>query len=215
MKYPTARFTTLEEGLKQLKPFIRDARSLETGRPLRKFYGLRPREIWANWLLCAVLNFQNQRVDRFTFFSTSDPIGGDGVIFDTLTESTFPTEHVFVPRARGAGANNTAAALILTAINQKRRKGADAYASGKALVVFLNADGGKWSADVVTAQLPTPLYFESVWVVSLQYVKNDEYLYAVTLLDMSDGIAPTWRVRIMKTFDAWEVGVLLAVIREK
>jgi hypothetical protein len=215
MRYPTARFTTLEEALKQLNPFIRNARLLETGRPLRKFYGLRPREMWANWLLCAVLNFQNQQADRWTFFSTSDPIGGDGVIYDTLTKRTFPTEHVFVPRVRGAGSNNTVAALISTAIEQKQHKGAEAYASGKTLVVLLNVDGGQWSPNVVTTQLPKPLYFADVWVMSLQYVKDDDYIYAVTLLDLSDGNAPTWRVRIMKNFDAWEVGVLLAVILKK
>jgi hypothetical protein len=215
MKYPIARFTSLEEALKQLTPFVRNARLLETGRPLRKFYGLRPREMWANWLLCAVLNFQNQQADRWTFFSTSDPIGGDGVIYDTLTQRTFPTEHVFVPRVRRAGSNNTAAALILTAIEQKQRKGGDAYASGKQLVVFLDVDGGQWSPNVVTAQLPVPLYFADVWVISLQYVKDDDYIYAVTLLDLSDGNAPRWHVRIMKNFDAWEVRVLLAVIPKK
>ena len=204
----------MTEALKQLEPFIRDPRQLRTGRPLDKFYGLRPREILANWLLCAALNFPNQ-TEEVTFFSTRDPIGSDGVVYDTLAEKTVPTEHVFVPRVRGAGSNNTVAALISTAIEQKQHKGAEAYASGKTLVVLLNVDGGQWSPNVVTTQLPKPLYFADVWVMSLQYVKDDDYIYAVTLLDLSDGNAPTWRVRIMKNFDAWEVGVLLAVILKK
>jgi hypothetical protein len=128
MKYPVARFKSLKEALKELEPFVRDARRLEKGRPLRKFYGLRPREIWANWLLCAALNFEQE--ERFTFFSTKDAIGGDGVIHDRLTASTLPTEHVFVPSARGPGAENTAEALIFAAIRKKQHKGGDAYASG-------------------------------------------------------------------------------------
>lgn len=217
MKYPTARFKNFEDALKQLEPFIRDARYLRTGKPLQEFYGLRPREIWANWLLCAVLNFENQQEDRFTFFSTTDPIGGDGVIYDTLTGNTFPTEHVFVgPKGlRGASTANTAEALLLAAVEQKQKKGQDAYASGKTLVVFLNSEGGHWFPNVVSTQLHKPLYFADVWALSLRYENTSEYLYDVARLDLSEGNAPTWRIRILKTFDAWEVGIALAVISKK
>ena len=33
-----------------------------------------PCEILANWLLCAVLNFENKKEDRFTFIDISDPV---------------------------------------------------------------------------------------------------------------------------------------------
>jgi hypothetical protein len=213
MKYPTARFKNMTEALKQLGPSIRDPRQLRTGRPQDKFYGLRPREILANWLLCAALNFPNQ-TEEVTFFSTRDPIGSDGVIYDTLAERTVPTEHVFVRRAHGADApdaQNTDA-LILNEIAKKNSKGKKAYASGKTLMVFLDAGIGKWSPHIVASQLPEPLYFNDVWVVWPQ-CSSHEYIYGVTLLDLSDGSAPTWRVRILENFDEWEVGVVLAVIQ--
>ena len=210
MKYPTARFKNMTEALKQLEPFIRDPRQLRTGRPLDKFYGLRPREILANWLLCAALNFPNQ-TEEVTFFSTRDPIGSDGVIYDTLADITVPTEHVFVRRAHGADAQNIDA-LILNEIEKKNSKGKNAYASGKTLVVLVEAGGGKWSPHIVATQFPEPLYFADVWVVWPQ-CSSPEYIYGVTRLDLSDGSAPTWRVRISENFDEWEVGVVLAIIQ--
>jgi hypothetical protein len=194
MKYPVARFKSLKEALKELEPFVRDARRLETGRPLQKFYGLRPREIWANWLLCAALNFEQE--ERFTFFSTKNAIGGDGVIHDRLTASTLPTEHVFVPRARGPGAENTAEALIFAAIQKKQHKGGDAYASGKTLVVFSNVEAGPWCPTKIAQRLPETLSFKEVWVVSLQSALEGKYIYGVTCLELSDGNAPIWRVHI-------------------
>jgi hypothetical protein len=50
---------------------------------------MRPREVLANLLICAIANFESEP-DRFTFVGTDDPIGGDGVIEDTQTEDTFP-----------------------------------------------------------------------------------------------------------------------------
>src|SRR5438128_21260 len=77
MKYPVARFKSMEEALEQLEPSIRDGEHLQTGKPFPEFHGLRSREILANWLLCVALNFTNQQ-ERFTF--GSDPLGGDGII---------------------------------------------------------------------------------------------------------------------------------------
>ena len=140
--------------------------------------------------------------DRLTF--TSDPLGGDGIIHDDTTGRTWPTEHVLVPRARGGEAADVET-LILNAIRSKRDKGGPAYATGKTLVVFLNAGGGEWLPNRVARKLPEPLYFEAVWVVALQGVDADEYVYAVTRLDLSQGNAPAWHVRIGRDFDSWEV----------
>jgi hypothetical protein len=98
----------------------------------------------ANWLLCAVFNFDCASPDRLTF--TSDPVGGDGILYDTVSEETFPTEHIMVPRARKGAAVDVEAA-ILNAIDRKRKKGGAAYASGKTLIVFLNADGGQGASE--------------------------------------------------------------------
>ena len=80
-----------------------------------------------------------------------------------------------------------------------------AYASGKTLVVLLNAAAGKWLPTKVARQVPEEIDFEAVWVVGLQGVKDGEYVYGVTRLDLSRGNAPVWLVRIAKDFDGWEV----------
>lgn len=201
MKYKITRFKTLEIALKELEPFIRDGEHLQTGKPFKRFGGLRSREILANWLLCVAVNSISQP-DRLTF--SSDPFGGDGIIRDSVTEETWQTEHVLVPRATSGEAEDVDA-LILKQIELKRSKGEAAYASGKTLVVFLNAGLGKWYPNKVAKRLPVPLYFEAVWVVGLQGVEANEYAYNVTRLDLSRGNAPVWRVRIGKDFDTWNV----------
>ena len=97
MKYLVTRFKNLEMCLKELEPLIRNGH-LETGKPFKRFGGLRSRELLANWLLCVAVNSVT-RADRLTFLS--DPLGGDGIIYDTITEETWPTEHVLVPTTRG------------------------------------------------------------------------------------------------------------------
>jgi hypothetical protein len=201
MKYQVTRFKSLKVGLKELEPFIRKGEHLQTGKPFKRFGGLRSRELLANWLLCVAVNFVTQP-DRLVF--GSDPLGGDGVIFDTVTEETWLTEHVLVPRIR-CGEAEDVEAQILDKIERKQNKGGAAYASGKTLVVFLNAGGGKWFPDKVAKKLPKTLDFEAVWVVGLQSAEAGEYIYAVTRLDLSRGFVPAWRVRIGKDFDTWEV----------
>ena len=99
-----------------------------------------------------------------------------------MTETTWPTEHVLVSRI-GGGKVADIETLILKTIERKQNKGAD-------------------------KRLPETLYFEEMWVVSLQSVNEGEYTYGVTLLNLSDGNAPTWRVRIGKDFDVWQVGAI-------
>jgi hypothetical protein len=73
------------------------------------------------------------------------------------------------------------------------------------LIVFLNAGGGSWHPNRVAKRLPGAPHFETVWVVGLQGVEDGEYVYAVTQLDVSNGDAPTWTVRIDKNFASWKV----------
>jgi hypothetical protein len=198
LRYPATRFKNLKKALKELEPFFRDGRQIQSGRPLREFGGLRPRELVANWLLCVAFNEHCESPDRLTFFS--DPLGGDGILYDTKTDEPFPTEHVLVPNQMGKVANIEA--LILKAIDDKRNKGGAAYASGKTLVVFLNAGGGSWFPNKVAKQLPDPLYYAVVWVVGLE---AGEYDYSVTQLDVGECDAPTWLIRIASNFDSWAV----------
>ncbi len=202
MKYPTKQFKSLKLALKELEPFIRDADHLQTGKPFDQFGGLRSRKLLANWLLCATINAESGTEDM-TF--TSDPFGGDGIIYNTATEDAYPTEHVMVPEER-RGTTVDAEARILEAIEQKRSKGGAAYASGKSLVVFLNAgSGGAWFPNRVAKRLPAPLHFAIVWVLGLHQVQDGEYVYGVTQLDVSEGNAMVWLVHVGKDFDAWRV----------
>ncbi len=191
----------MEVALKALEPYIRSATHLQTGKPFPNFGDMRSREAVANWLLCATINaVEPQR--RLSFVTTNNLIGGDGIIYDEQSGDIFPTEHVMISSQQAGCAQR----LILKAIDDKRYKGRAAYASDKTLVVFINANTGKWFPNRVARALPDPLYFETVWVVSLQKVEDGgSYVYAVTHLDASYGNTPTFNVRIGKDFDAWEV----------
>jgi hypothetical protein len=175
---------------------------LQTGKPFKKFGGMRSREMLANWLVCVAINAEDGI--ELTFYS--DPVGGDGIICNVATGETWPTEHVMVPRLR-EGQTGDAEALILNAIQQKRLRGGAAYARGKTLIVFLEAGpaAGKWFPNSVALQLPRPLDFATAWVVALKGVEVEEYVYSVTNLDVSEGDAPTLLVRIGKEFNAWRV----------
>jgi hypothetical protein len=58
---------------------------------------MRSREVLANWLICVAVDSEHW-VDRFTF--TSDPTGSDGIILDTVTQTSWPTEHIMVTMTR-------------------------------------------------------------------------------------------------------------------
>lgn len=186
--------------LKELEPFIRDGEHLQTGKPFKNFGGLRSREVLANWLLCVTINWAND--SKLTF--TSDPLGGDGIIYDSETGQTWPTEHVIVPKLRLGDAGVTEE-LVLKAIKKKCTKGGAAYAAGKTLVVFLNAGAQRWKPNRVARELPEPLQFASVWVVGLHRLEAGEYVYAVAHMDFAEDDVPTFLVRIGSDFDAWEV----------
>jgi hypothetical protein len=142
----------------------------------------------------------NSTENRELEFS-SDPVGGDGLIHDSATNETWPTEHVMVPRQ----SSGEAEALILKAIESKRRKGGASYATGKTLVVFLEADAGKWYPNRVAQRPPNPLLFAAIWVVGLQTVESGLYVYHVTCLDITKGDAPAVLVHIGRDFDTWTV----------
>ena len=199
MRYKAKKFVSLTVCLKELEPFVKNGEHLQTGRGFKSFNGMRSREVLANWLLCVVQNFVNEK-DRFTF--SSDSTGGDGIIIDQDAGLAWPTEHVMVPRSRKT--ETLMPDAIISKIRQKIEKGGAAYASGKTLVVFLN-DSGKWYTNKVAAQLPVPLHFDTVWVVNLMGVKDEEYVYGVTNLYLAGGDVPVFLVKIEKTFDRWEV----------
>lgn len=199
MKYPVNRFKSLKRCIKELEPFIRNGEHLKTGKPLKRFGNLRSREILANWLLCVTINFE-ERFERLNF--CSDPLGGDGIIHDN-TDKTWPTEHTLVvDKAKQTNELEEIETSILKAIEKKQNKGGIAYASGKTLIVFLWAKGNEWFPNKVARKLPK-IDFNSIWIVGLQAVIEEEYIYNVIRLDIHG--CPIWQVCITKNFDSWKV----------
>lgn len=198
MKYPVNRFKSLPVALKEIESLVRDPRHLQTGKPFAKFGGMRPRELLANWLLCATF----QQIEGRELMFYSDPVGGDGIIRDEATGETWQTEHVYVSQHnKGADAKT----LILDAINHKRANGA-AYCNGKTLVVFLDTPvAGTWYPNAVAKVVPDPLMFDAVWVIGFSTVEDRSYVYNLTHLDVSDGDAPAFLLKIAPDFDAWKV----------
>jgi hypothetical protein len=198
MKYSVTRFENLKVALKEIEPMVRDPRHLQTGKPLVKFGDMRPREMLANWLLCATF----ETIEKRELIFYSDPIGGDGIIRDEATGHTWQTEHVYVSR-RSAGTD--AKTLILDAISHKQSNGA-AYCRGKTLLVFLDTPAaGNWFPNEVAKALPSPLLFAAVWVVGFSTVQDGGHVYNLTLLDVADSDAPALLLRIAPDFDAWQV----------
>ena len=201
MSYATTRFKSMAVALRELEQIIKSPALLEIGKPLKQFGGARPRELVANWMICAVANAEEGAGERMAFHS--DPIGGDGIIVDTKTDETWPTEHVLVPAPRTASVPDIEAS-IAKAVSDKQNKGGPAYAEGKTLVVFLNSGGGEWKPTRVTRSLPAH-DFGAVWVVGLCSAKDGEYVYGVTNLHLEIGQAPTWTVHIAIDFASWSV----------
>lgn len=204
MRHAVVRFVSQKVALEELEPFVRNGQQLVTGKPLKRFGAMRPRELLANWLLCAVAD--TFTVDhRFSF--TSDPVGGDGVIIDETTGETWSTEHVFASARPGGGPPVDGDDVVLQRILAKWNKGAAAYAEGKTLVVM--AEGiGTWNPTSIARQLPAPLRFDAVWVVALHRGGLDGYHYDVSRLDLTRGAAPIWRVSIAPDFGAWKVATV-------
>jgi hypothetical protein len=200
MRQKTTKFESMAVALRELEPFINSGAHLETGKPFSQFDNLRSRELVANWLICAVMNALDGGGERMEFHS--DPAGGgDGIIVDTKTDETWPTEHVLVPRPR-SGDQPDIEALICQAVADKQKKGGSAYARGKTLVVFLNSGGGEWKPNRVTRNLPQH-GFGAVWVMGLCGESDGEYLYGVANLHLEAGNAPALLVHIAKDFSSW------------
>jgi hypothetical protein len=204
MRHDSKRFKSLTIALKEIEPYVRNGKHLRSGSPFKNFGNMRFREMLANWLICAAFNSESQQPERLTFASTSDPIGGDGVLVDTVTEETWPTEHVIalVP----PGDVGEIEPRVLAAVAQKIDKAGAAYATGKTLVVLLEGGGERqWYPNKVAKALPQPLHFRAVWVVALHGVEAGEYVYDVMQMDEEAGVAHIWRVRIAADFDKWSV----------
>jgi hypothetical protein len=201
MKYPVRKFKNLSIALKELEPFVRNGQHLQTGKPFSRFGGMRSREILANWLLCAAMN----SLENSDFYFTTDPTGGDGMICDAHSDDTWIMEHVMVPNL-AAPETHSLEERILQRITQKITKGGAAYATGKTLLVFLNAGGDdRWWPNRIARNLPSPLHFDTIWIVGLLEVSNGIYKYGVSNLDFAGNNVPVWCITLASDFSAWTV----------
>ncbi|WP_316159455.1 hypothetical protein [Bradyrhizobium sp. SZCCHNRI3042] len=202
MRHTGKHFKTLAIALKEIEPFIRNGEHLQTGKRFAQLHAMLSREILANWLISVVFN-DRVGAERLTFVAVRDEIGGDGVLWDTETNETWPTEHVMVPRQNLKGVDLET--RILDAIAAKQGKGDAAYAEGKTLVVFLNAGGEEWWPNRVAKAVKRPILFGAIWIVGLQSVDGGKYVYNVVELDEARGVGHAWRVHIAPEFDGWTV----------
>jgi hypothetical protein len=199
--YQTTHFKNMAVALRELEQFIKSPVRLETGKPLKQFGDARPRELVVNWLIRATANAEETLAITWRF--TAIRTAGDGIIVDTVTGETWPTEHILVPMPRTASVPDIEAS-IAKAVSDKQKKGGAAYAAGKTLVVFLNSGGGEWKPTRVARNLPAH-DFGAVWVVGLCSAKGGEYIYGVANLHLEIGQAPAWIVHIAKDFGSWSV----------
>ena len=122
--------------LGDMEPWVKNPNVLYSGRAGNM--KLLPREIIANWLLCAVGNSAGD-TDSLTF--CNDPFGGgDGIIIDRDSGEQMVTEHIFVPKHQNNG-NKSAEDLIVEAVEKKQNKGGKSYSEGKHLIIFCDGIG--------------------------------------------------------------------------
>ncbi len=188
----------LEVVLGDMEPWVKNPNFLYSGRSGN--IKLLPREILANWLLCAVGN-SNANNDPFTF--CNDPFGGgDGIVINRDSGEQMVTEHIFVPKHQKKDKKN-AEELIVEAVQKKQNKGGKAYAEGKHLIIF--CDGiGNWFPNKVGRKIQKIHNFSSVWAIGLERVENEnDYFYWVTLFN--ENHSPASQVKIDFQQKKWSV----------
>lgn len=176
MKQHVKSITDLTTVLQDIEPWVKEPKTLYNGRKPGNF-GLLPREIWANWLLCAIGNAQTENAD-WTFSDDEDG-GGDGILFDRASESGMVTEHIFIPPMQKKAGQATED-VIIAAVNKKQSKGRKAYAEGKHLIVFCEGIG-TWFPNRVGKVIAGTHDFSSVWAIGFEgHSGENEYTYWAT-----------------------------------
>ncbi len=188
--------------LKDLEPLVKNPDFLIKGREFSNF-SLRPREAWANWLLCVVL--RHIHGDRMTF---SDDHQGDGLIIVKDTGEIVSTEHVsalenpFNPLPKGD-------ARIINAIDSKIARGA-AYAQGKWLVVFFDG-AGEFHRNKIRENIKGRHNFGAIYCIGLLTSDENGYAYAVTEFKESSGDrSVTFKIEINPDFTDWKITQVMA-----
>ncbi len=197
-KHRVTQIRDLQIILRDMERYVKDPSFLRVGREFTNF-SLRPREVWANWLMCVVANNNNGN-DNLTF--AEDPTGGDGVILDKETGILMLTEHVFIPPPQ-PGDGETVEQLMMNAVHHKMQSGR-AYAEGKHLIIFSEAIG-PWHPNRVARGIEGAHAFESVFAMCLQRQDDNRYRYGVTRFVAPPENSPAWSVDIDRDFTSWRV----------
>ena len=182
--------------LKNMEPMVKDPKFLYNGRDIANF-SLRPREAWANWLLCVVL--RKLYGDEITFVEDEC---GDGIILDKKTGQWIKTEHVSaleIPLSKKILPKGEA--RVIDAINYKIRRGVD-YARNKNLVVFFDG-AGKFYRNKIREAIRGRHGFNCVYCIGLLISGDEGYAYAVT--EFHDNFSLTFKVEINNDFTDWKV----------
>jgi len=188
----------LKIALKDFEMMVKDPRHLWNGRDIKNF-NLRPREAWANWLVCVVLCKVHKRIITFM----EDDVG-DGFIVDRERQIVVPTEHVAaldIPKGRRLANGEQ---RIINAINLKIDRGPE-YAQNKLLVVFFDG-AGKFFRSKIRESIFGRHNFEAVFCVGLLDSTKHGYSYLVTEFRNSFGKqSMTHKVEINGDFTDWQV----------
>lgn len=198
MSKPINVVKNFEKILKDFESMVKDPRHLWNGRNISNF-NLRPREAWANWLICAVMRHIHGK--HITF---ADDDSGDGFIVDTRTGGLLKTEHVSaleIPKGKKLAKGDQ---RIINAIEKKIAKG-PAYAKNKHLVVFFDGAG-----IFIRKNIRETIYgrhnFVSVFCVGLLDSNTEGYTYITTEFRDSYGDkSASFNVKINNDFTAWDV----------
>jgi len=184
--------------LKDLELMVKNPSHLWNGRDLQNF-SLRPREVWANWLICVVLRHMYKR--DITFMEDDK---GDGFIVDKERMVIVPTEHVSaldIPKGKKLSSGEQ---RVIDAIDLKITKGVE-YAKGKLLVVFFDG-AGKLYRSKIRESIFERHSFEAIFCVGLLNSDENGYSYSVTEFRDSFGDqSVTHIVKINRDFTDWEI----------
>lgn len=189
--------------LKDFEPMVKDPKFLWNGRDIENFT-LRPREAWANWLLCVVM--RKLHGDRITF---AEDDKGDGIIIDKNTGQWIATEHVSaleIPERKEPLPKGES--RIINAINLKIAKGHD-YAKNKYLVVFFDG-AGEFYRKKIREEIHGKHNFVAVYCVGLLDSGDNSYVYALTeFMDSHGDKSVTFRVEINADFTDWKISQVM------
>lgn len=201
MKIPSERkqIKDFKVALKDLEPVVKNPQYLWNGRDISNF-SLRPREAWANWLLCVV--FKKIHGDRITFAEDSE---GDGIIVDKLSGLGIPTEHVSaleVPKRKKPLPQGED--RVIQAIKQKIGRGPE-YAKGKYLVVFFDG-AGLFYRNKIREAIFRRHNFVAVYCIGLLRTEGNCYIYSVTeFMDSHGDKSITFIVTVNMKEYIWEI----------